>query len=63
MLCVCGVLCVDVSVGFFTGLSSVYLHTKAVFLIMLKVAQFLIRISLFLLVLFTWVIGKIRSKL
>lgn len=32
----CGVLCVDVSVGFFTGLSFVYLHTKAVFLIILN---------------------------
>lgn len=32
----CGVLCVDVSVGFFTGLSFVYLCTKAVFLILLN---------------------------
>lgn len=32
----CGVFCVDVSVGFFTGLSFVYLRTKAVFLIVLN---------------------------
>ena len=36
VVCVCGVLCVDVSVGFFTGLSFVCLHTKAVSLIILN---------------------------
>lgn len=36
VVCVCGVLCVDVSVDLFTGLFFVYLRTKAVFLIILN---------------------------